>query len=298
MRDSYVIIAQKVLEARGRPMTAQQILFDAQRFGFLPKHLFGETMPKTLQARISDEIKNNRDGAIFYRTKPGTYFLRNRGNGSKSSDPPRFGKSSRPRIQPLPDCRILYANAPKSSFAKEFMDWPQTLDLLEQRSQYAFISEAPDTSYSVQTFSIVRRDTQVVCYTLGSHSHFQDSVGRKTIGFRRYVDEFDADFFYESPYGVELSAARELLKFLSLSDYAGNDVFISQHLTALGSIVDHDIQAILLVQLLDLSAAHNLTVKFRRRKGIRSPSWNYPNSLVADDLDKYSSVAVAKANFR
>ena len=46
MSDSYLKLAERILTARRRPMSAQEILEDAAEFGILPEHLFGRTMVK------------------------------------------------------------------------------------------------------------------------------------------------------------------------------------------------------------------------------------------------------------
>jgi hypothetical protein len=48
MADAYQAIARKILKARGRPMSAREILEEAQKYGLLPDHLHGATMHKTL----------------------------------------------------------------------------------------------------------------------------------------------------------------------------------------------------------------------------------------------------------
>ncbi len=59
--DNYLDIAQKVLKASRRPMTANAIMDAAYKAQIVPVHLFGATQHKTLQARLSEEILSNLD---------------------------------------------------------------------------------------------------------------------------------------------------------------------------------------------------------------------------------------------
>jgi hypothetical protein len=77
MRDSYLEAAQTVLRARGKPLSAREIVYDAKKYGFLAPHLHGATMHKTLHARLSEDILKHRFRSIFYRTSPGIFFFVN-----------------------------------------------------------------------------------------------------------------------------------------------------------------------------------------------------------------------------
>lgn len=73
--DSYLQIAQAVLRSARRPMGAKAILDLAYQADVVPKHLYGKTQQKTLQARLSEEILHHRGTSPFYRTEPGQFFL-------------------------------------------------------------------------------------------------------------------------------------------------------------------------------------------------------------------------------
>ena len=73
--DSYLEIAERVLKAARRPMTAKGILNAAYRAEIVPDHLHGKTQTKTLQARLSEDILHCKRDGRFFRTKPGYFFL-------------------------------------------------------------------------------------------------------------------------------------------------------------------------------------------------------------------------------
>lgn len=56
-------------------MGAKAILDVAYQAGVVPKHIYGKTQQKTLQARLSEDILHHRETSPFYRTEPGQFFL-------------------------------------------------------------------------------------------------------------------------------------------------------------------------------------------------------------------------------
>ena len=74
--NSYLQIAQSVLQKSRQPLSAREILDAAYRLQLVPEHLFGKTQYKTLQARLSEDLLRNRKRTIFARTGPGRFVLR------------------------------------------------------------------------------------------------------------------------------------------------------------------------------------------------------------------------------
>src|SRR5437763_111510 len=73
--ETYLEIAEAVLRAARRPLTARAILDAAYRGGIVPTHLYGKTQHKTLQARLSEDILLRKLESRFFRTDPGYFFL-------------------------------------------------------------------------------------------------------------------------------------------------------------------------------------------------------------------------------
>ncbi|MEM9683610.1 MAG: HTH domain-containing protein, partial [Pseudomonadota bacterium] len=73
--DAYLEIAESVIRATKRPMTAKAIISAAYRAGVVPQHLYGKTQDKTLQARLSEHILCHKFDGVFFRTEPGHFFL-------------------------------------------------------------------------------------------------------------------------------------------------------------------------------------------------------------------------------
>src|SRR5215813_3265395 len=78
--NAYLKLAAEALRRERRPLTPSEMLDVAQRDGFVPPHLFGATMHKTLAARLSVHIRRRSHDSSFYRTAPATYFLHSLAN--------------------------------------------------------------------------------------------------------------------------------------------------------------------------------------------------------------------------
>src|SRR5688572_10897643 len=74
--NAYLRISHTVLTRARRPLTPNEILELAREQDFLPSHLYGATMHRTLGARLSENIRSEGARSPFYRTAPSTFFLR------------------------------------------------------------------------------------------------------------------------------------------------------------------------------------------------------------------------------
>jgi len=73
--DSYLAIAERVLEEARMPLVPSEILRRAYLADAVPPQLYGRTQHKTLQARLSEDILLKRERSAFFRTDPGHYLL-------------------------------------------------------------------------------------------------------------------------------------------------------------------------------------------------------------------------------
>jgi HB1, ASXL, restriction endonuclease HTH domain len=65
----------RLAEAR-TPLPPREILRRGLSSGIVPNSLHGKTQHKTLQARLSEDILLRHERSVFFRTKPGYFFLR------------------------------------------------------------------------------------------------------------------------------------------------------------------------------------------------------------------------------
>ena len=76
LENSYLKIAADVLCVVRKPMSAKEIVGLAIERGMMPKHLYGKTPHKTMQARLSEDIVARQRASAFFRTGAGEFFLR------------------------------------------------------------------------------------------------------------------------------------------------------------------------------------------------------------------------------
>lgn len=193
-------------------MTAQEILSDAQLHKLLPSHLSGQTMQKTLQARIAEDIYRKRSNSAFYRTKLGTYFLR-----ALADDPTLPAKAlgefdAFHRSRRIPKYRLLYASLDKEPGTPTIL--PYRYPLGETNTSYRNYGDDDGRLYSVSTMTFIMWESSILMHRDGKYSFFSQYGGDFSAGFRRYIDEFDVDLFIDDPIGADLSAQREYARIV------------------------------------------------------------------------------------
>lgn len=292
MSDSYLFIAKQVLEARGRPLTAQQILEDAVKHRLLPEHLSGKTMAKTLQARIAEDVYANRSRSIFYRTRLGTYFLRAYSKDMTIPDTIRREYKPSGRVQPPPGCRILCFEDSKRLVDKYLVNPRTALDLLISENSYHFFQDAPYTALKVLTFTVVCKDRSILTHTVGKHSHHRALIGKYTIGFRRYIDEFDIDLFDQNELGAMRNSVREISRhFLALGDGI-DDRIIAKQCTFLGAVAEPNLSTLSLVIQADLRGLEHMFQGFARRLDVNRLRWVERSEVNEHSMDVLSQIVL------
>ncbi|MDF0602100.1 winged helix-turn-helix domain-containing protein [Psychromarinibacter sp. C21-152] len=283
MADSYLQLAEEVLRARGKPLSAKLILSEAQRFGFMPEHLSGATMHKTLQARISDDINIFQQDSKFYRVGVGTYFLRD-----LSSDPTlpwalRKEKEPPGRTKSIDTCRILHSNElPKDSRCLVATD--KALSWVRRNNSFKYAHNRLPSETLVGTFTIVRQGNRLLLHNFGKFSHFysEEVAENSTIGFRRYIEEFDDDIFKSTEFGVDFSSAREVIRNIAVGPEKDliDDRKIRQSIKLLGAAFEAIQHSIFLIAEVNLEQVSNQGIFLRERKDVRNPRW-----LWIDEID-------------
>jgi hypothetical protein len=216
--DSYLEIAQRVLRAARRPLSAKGILDAAYSAQIVPDHLQGQTQHKTLQARLSEDILYHRTSSLFYRTEPGYFFL-----CELMSDPDipdkfkeRFPARRRTRDlqkeQPLGVSRQFLktlGGASNCQLRQTLLNAEQELAL-----KYFKVTDEIDEYAAVWTFSVVRRKSQVLSYRVGRYRDDRDNFANKKSIALTFSDK---SLFSEGDYGASENAISVLLLDLDLS---------------------------------------------------------------------------------
>lgn len=207
---AYLAIAENVLRSSRRPMTARAILREAFRQRLVPSHLYGETQHKTLQARLSEDILSRRDHSVFFRTKPGTFFLREFLRDStipaEYRQPIKAHRRTRDLIRGWPlsvDAEAARNRLPQgiSAAVASFFEGLEA-SAVQYRPYRETTSNIP-----VWALGFVRRGNQILCYRTGKYRDKRESFAHKrSLTFSALVVESDNTLFDEGVLGIESSA--------------------------------------------------------------------------------------------
>lgn len=189
--NSYMDIAEKILDRARRPMTARQILVRAYQDGVVPPHLYGSTQHKTLQARLSEDILAKKDHSAFFRPKPGQFFLRRFIDDSSIPEEFRRPIVARRRTRDLLRGPALAVR--RSALADANLNMPSSFVEkafeLEQ-ARYLDPRHIGEEWLLVWSIAVVVRRDRVLTYRAGRYRDDRDSFAlKRTISFSSLVPE-------------------------------------------------------------------------------------------------------------
>lgn len=218
--DSYLQIAATVLRELRRPMDARQILKVAYQLSIVPRNLYGKTQHKTLQARIAEDIRKQRNRSAFIRTEPGRFFLRSL--LEDASIPLRFRREfpARPRLDQLRSFNVTCFRRSDALLCDPgtFLDRDVLNSIPTFARRLADVSSGGNYFY-LRTFVITERDRHVVVTRAAFRQ--PDAVGNKvSVGCLGYVKAADRTMFSLDALGVVDASVRTMAEHLhfSLSD--------------------------------------------------------------------------------
>jgi len=223
--DSYLDIAQKVLHASRRPMSARGILDAAYRAEIVPEHLKGKTQHKTLQARLSEDILHHRSSSLFFRTEPGVFFL------CELIPDPQIPEKFKEKFQARRRTRDLRKDSPlglRRSFLRSWIkgngsnDVSSIFEEAEKHDSLKYLPGSTDQEFAaVWTFSLVKKKSKVLSYRIGRYRDDREAFANKrTIGFPGLVTACDRTLFSQGDYGATDNALAVLLLDLDLSAHS------------------------------------------------------------------------------
>jgi hypothetical protein len=224
--DTYLAIAEKVIRATRRSLSALEILQAAYKAGIAPRHLRGKTQHKTLQARLSEDILHGREGSKFYRTAPGRFFLREFLEDSSIPLQDRTPIVARRRRRELPVARPLALSgsaAARLAKAKR-AEHPRALLHVLERGGFHYAPSSRRRRVDdvlVWSFVIVVRHRAILTYRQGSYREDRDPfLLRRTVGFYTPVTDLDRGLFDQEDHGIVTSGLRALAADLDLEPRA------------------------------------------------------------------------------
>lgn len=214
--NSYLDIATNILRTTRRPMTAKAILKQAYTLGIAPVHIYGKTQHKTLQARLSEDILKYRENSLFFRTKPGYFFLRE--FITDTSIPIEFRQPivARRRIRDIfkgPALSVDREEVAKLLRCNEFAS-TEILNTIIKKSIYHYTEPKKNSSKNalIWAISALTRNGKILSYRNGRYRDERDLFSNKrSIAFSSLVSEYNYTLFDEGSLGIVDTA------FLSLA---------------------------------------------------------------------------------
>lgn len=224
-RDSYLQIAEKALELARRPLTPHEMLEYARKNGFMPSHLTGLTMHKTLMARLSEHIRLASAKAEFYRTAPGLFFLQRLAGDPTIPDDYKQVYRGHLRSKVIRKENVLIA--PKDVLEtriygqfvpyneEHFKDLFRSLLVFTDRAR----AELNNDVKQFVTFTLVFYRSNILVYRRGKFTTTSETLkGQLSIGFGGHVNDQDFTLFSLGGDALRFNAARELREELFLDD--------------------------------------------------------------------------------
>lgn len=301
--DTYLSVAEAVLRAARRPLSAREIVEIAYRYDLVPAHLYGKTQHKTVGARLSEDILARRERSLFFRSEPGRFFLRELLNDPTIPEAHRSPIVARRRQRELrrgAGLAISRDDAIKATTAiREAVNKLQSV-IDTCRFHYRPNSAAPLRSDDLMVWSFVMfmREGEVLTYRHGRYREGRDAfLKRRSVGFFTPVVEKDLDLFDEGDHGIVASGVRaisfdlDLPPFVFGSDFQHSMVRVADLVVAADANGHEDLLAVITMEC----PAH--FEPLTRRLAINDLHWmrlDVPVNHI-DDFDPWSQLIVQRA---
>ena len=282
-------------------MGAKAILDVAYQAGVVPKHLYGKTQQKTLQARLSEEILHHRGTSPFFRTEPGQFFLT---EFLEADDIPDEWKNPFPARRRTRDLTRNNTLAVKRSFLSRWdhscTDAGTFFRAAEAEDAIAYMhpKEMKGRGYcSTWTFAMVLKNDHALAYRVGRYRDDRDNYAkRRSIGFPGTLTIEDATLFSHDSFGAENSAVDVLMQDLDLSYESFQDASTSAGKPEIDHVMvleeDHALDVIIVLTWQCPEWFEPTT----RRMSLNEPHWlctsTRHNDL--DDFEPWSSMILAE----
>lgn len=300
----YLDLAERVISVRGVPLTGAQIIGFAEEYNALPYDNYN-TIVKTLQARIAEDITKHRNKSRFVRMGIGVYFLRRLTGEDRRIGYRPWLKPHYSRAKPEHPHRILTVPRELVPFQYKSSGWRGVTEILKL-GKYDYQSEIERDYLPVVTGVTLRWRSQHLLFRVGVHTHFGSLTGCHSILLRKYVDEFDLDLFEIDGTGATASTARAALPVLApgrrsrlengrLRDgewvrfYQVADLLKDQLVT-----YSRSTGSLTLVSTIDLTSVYAHLPRTQRRLEINHADWAAAQELATVELEADSDWHVGK----
>lgn len=223
--NAYLRLAFEALSRARKPLTPHEMLQIARDGGFLPDHLYGATMHRTLGARLSEHIRNHNRAAHFYRTGPSVFYHHDLARLVGTPEAYRKVHLGVLRSKEIRKENVLVASkrSLQSAIYGDYVPYNEVVfedvyrDLcrFEDRRR----AEINDDVKQFVTFTLVVHGRKLLSYRRGRFTTTSDLLkGQLSVGFGGHVNDSDFDLFNRGADAFRFNAARELREELFLDD--------------------------------------------------------------------------------
>jgi predicted NUDIX family phosphoesterase len=218
-------MAYRAVMTANKPLSPSEMLEIARQSDFLPDHLFGATMHRTLGARLSEHIRRDSSSAVFFRTGPSQFFLCEL--AMREETPKAFTKVYRGHLRSKAIRKENVLVAPRKGLAEHiFGEYVPYNEANFQRlySELCFFTdreraERNDDIKQFVTFTLVFHGRKLLTYRRGKFTTTSDALkGQRSVGFGGHVNDHDFDLFNRGGDAFRANAARELKEELFLDE--------------------------------------------------------------------------------
>lgn len=259
---TYLRVAEAVLAAARSPLSSREIVECGVERGLFGDHVLGRTPEKSMQARLSLDIKHLRESSRFMRVARGRFLLRDHIAAanhvlqqSKGGPNPIAEYIAESRKLRLPTEEVLCT--PERAFEKILTfqgidgDFEAVLPRLLNHTLYVDRTQAENRNDAKQfiTYVLVQCGHRLLSFRRSFLSRAAEFLrGAKCIGFGGHVSAADNDIFSSIDRGLETCARRELSEELAFGlvkarkvslSYASASLFRGAPLECLGVLNDN-----------------------------------------------------------
>jgi predicted NUDIX family phosphoesterase len=250
-----------VLRAANSPLRAREIVERGIERGLFGDHILGLTPEKSMQARLSLDIKHLRECSRFMRVARGRFVLRTRvAKADRAAQETEGHLNSiteyiaETRKLKMPSEKVLCTPerhyAPILTFQGIDGDFDAVLPRLFKDILYVDREQAEERNDVKQfiTYVVVQCGHRLLSFRRSFISRAAEFLrGAKCLGFGGHVSAADNDIFSSADYGLETCARRELSEELALRYgaeqemtrfYASTSLFRGAPLECLGVLND------------------------------------------------------------
>jgi hypothetical protein len=160
----------------------------------VPDHLYGRTLHKTLQARLSEDILSNKQFSRFYRTGPGRFFIKSDASNSVPKEYPEV----RARRRAL-ELRYKYVLSINASAVAENVKWHDIETFMSEVGGSFFYQnyrQADPDSLVIWACAILKKKSSLFSHQRGSYREDRDDfLNQRSIALYSPVIRADHDLF-------------------------------------------------------------------------------------------------------